>query len=59
MGDITDSKDMSMSLLDTDKSGGMGDISLYPPTNINEQKQLSGEPWNPLEKLSNRVEQKT
>ena len=50
---------MSLSLLDTDKSGGMGDISLYPPTNINEQKQLSGEPWNPLEKLSNRVEQKT
>ena len=46
-------------LLDTDKDGGTGDISLHPTTNINEQKQLSGEPWNPLKKLSNRAEQNT
>ena len=46
-------------LLDIDKDGGTGDLLLHPPTNINEQKQLSGEPWNPLKKLSNRVEQKT
>ena len=46
-------------LLDTDKDGGTGDLSLHLPTNINEQKQLSGEPWNPLKKLSNRAEQNT